>query len=168
MTKIATNHTAMPVILQAGEGEHALQMGACVTSKLPVAASEGGRVSAAEFLLPARFGPPLHVHHAEDEILVILEGSVRVVCADSDVVVNAGGFAFLPRDVPHTFWVSGDQGARMLAVFTPGGVEELFLGTGTPTDHERLPEPGVDSPSTQFEAATARYQVEHLGPPLGA
>lgn len=168
MTTTASTYTATPVILQAGEGAHVLQMRACVTSKLPVAASEGGRVSAAEFLLPAGFGPALHVHHAEDEILVILEGSVRIVCADSDVVVNPGGFAFLPRDVPHTFSVSGGQSARMLAVFTPGGVEELFLSTGTPTDHECLPERGIDSPSADFEAATARYQVEHLGPPLGA
>jgi mannose-6-phosphate isomerase-like protein (cupin superfamily) len=156
-----------PVFRQAGEGEHVLQVRACVTTKLPVAAAEGGRVSAAEFLLPAQFGPPLHIHHREDELLQILEGRVRVVCGDSDVVVGAGGFAYLPRDVPHTFWVQGDQRARMLAVFTPGGVEALFTTSGIATDSEQLPV-GEGTPAGGFDALLTHYQVEHVGPPLGA
>jgi mannose-6-phosphate isomerase-like protein (cupin superfamily) len=156
-----------PVIRQAHEGDHVTQARACVTVKLPVSAAEGGRVSAAEFWMPAQFGPSLHVHHAEDEIVQVLEGRVRFVCGESDVILEPGGFAYLPRGVPHTFWVQGDEPARILAIFTPGGVEQMFVESGEPADVARLPE-GNEEPRGGFEALTARYQVEHIGPPLGA
>jgi mannose-6-phosphate isomerase-like protein (cupin superfamily) len=161
-----THHTsASPVVCQPGEGEHVLQMRACVTVKLPVGATRDGSVSAAEFSMPPGFGPPLHVHHREDELLQILEGSVRIVCGDSDVVVEAGGFAYLPRDVPHTFRVHGDTPARMLAVFTPGGVEAMFVDSGVATESAHLPD-GDGAPPGNLEALTAHYNVEHIGPPL--
>jgi mannose-6-phosphate isomerase-like protein (cupin superfamily) len=156
-----------PVICQAGEGSHVLQMRACVTVKLPARCAYDGRVSAAEFAMPAQFGPPLHVHRAEDELLQILEGTIRIVCGDTDVVVGPGGFAYLPRGVPHTFWVQGDQPARMLAIFTPGGVEGMFVKCGVPSATAQLPE-GDGTPPGALEALTARYDVEHIGPPLGA
>jgi mannose-6-phosphate isomerase-like protein (cupin superfamily) len=142
-------------------------MRACVTVKLPARCAYDGRVSAAEFAMPGQFGPPLHVHRAEDELLQILEGTIRIVCGDTDVVVGPGGFAYLPRGVPHTFWVQGDQPARMLAIFTPGGVEGMFVKSGVPSATGQLPE-GDGTPPGALEALTARYDVEHIGPPLGA
>ena len=142
-------------------------MRACVSVKLPVSAAEDGRVSAAEFWMPAQFGPPLHIHHAEDEILQILEGTVRVVCGNTDLTLGPGAFAYLPRGVPHTFWVQGNEPARMLAIFTPGGVEQMFAESGKPTDTAQLPG-GNGTPAGGFEAFTAHYNVEHIGPPLGA
>jgi mannose-6-phosphate isomerase-like protein (cupin superfamily) len=161
-----TTHTR-PVIRHPREGDHVLQMRACVSVKLPVAAAQDGRVSAAEFLMPARFGPPLHIHHAEDELLQIIEGHVRIVCGDTDVTLGPGGFAYLPRGVPHTFWVQGDEPARMLAIFTPGGVERMFTASGTPTDAAELPAGEATSPGG-LDALTAHYRVEHIGPPLGS
>lgn len=155
-----------PIIRQPGEGDHVLQMGACVTVKLPADAAEGARVSAAEFLMPPEFGPPLHVHHGEDELLQILEGRVRVVCGDQDEVLSAGGFAYLPRDVPHTFWVQGDQGARMLTVFTPGGFERMFVDSGVPTGTAHLPN-GEGAAPGALDAVMSRYSVEYVGPALG-
>ena len=142
-------------------------MRACVSVKLAVSAAEDGRVSAAEFWMPAQFGPPLHVHHSEDELLQILEGTVRVACGDTDVVLRAGGFAYLPRGVPHTFWVQGSAPARMLVIFTPGGAEQMFADSGVPTDTPRLPEDGGTSPGA-LDALMSRYRVEYVGPPLGA
>ena len=161
-----THPTTTPIIRQPGEGDHVVQMGACVTVKLPAGAA-GSRVSAAEFLMPPRFGPPLHLHHNEDELLQILEGAVRVVSGDTDTVIRAGGFAYLPRGVPHTFWVQRDQPARMLAILTPGGLEQMFVESGIPTDTARLPD-GDGPPPGAIEDLTAKYNVEHLGPPLGS
>jgi mannose-6-phosphate isomerase-like protein (cupin superfamily) len=161
-----TAHTS-PVVRHAGEGDHVLQMRACVSVKLPASAAHDGRVSAAEFWMPAQFGPPLHIHHREDELLQIIEGSVRIVCADTDVTLGPGGFAYLPRGVPHTFWVQGEQPARMLAIFTPGGVEQMFTESGVATDAAQLPE-GDGTPPGGLEALTARFNVEHIGPPLGS
>jgi mannose-6-phosphate isomerase-like protein (cupin superfamily) len=161
-----TSHTA-PVVRQAGEGDHVLQMRACVSVKLPVSAAEDGRVSAAEFWMPAQFGPPLHIHRAEDEILQIIDGTVRIVCGDTDLTLGPGAFAYLPRGIPHTFWVQGDEPARMLAIFTPGGIEQMFIDSGEPTDTAQLPD-GNGTPPGGLEALTADYNVEHIGPPLGA
>ncbi len=162
----ATTHTP-PVVRHAGEGEHVLQMRACVSVKLSTSAAQDGRVSAAEFWMPAQFGPPLHIHHAEDELLQIIEGAVRIVCGDTDVILGPGGFAYLPRGVPHTFWVQGDEPARMLAIFTPGGVERMFTDSGEPTDVAQLPAGEATTPRG-LEALTAHYRVEHIGPPLGS
>ena len=142
-------------------------MRACVSVKLPASAAEEGRVSVAEFWMPAQFGPPLHVHHAEDELLQILEGTVRVACGDTDLVLSPGGFAYLPRGVPHTFWVQGSEPARMLTIFTPGGVEQMFVDAGTPTEAPRLPEDAGTTPGG-LDASMSRYRVEYVGPPLGS
>src|SRR5690349_11284532 len=140
MTTAPSDRAARPVVNQAGQGRHVWQESACVTVKLAARESEQGRVSALEFLAPPGFGPPLHIHHREDEILQILDGSVRVVCGDADVVAGAGALAFLPRGVAHTFRVIGDEPARMLAIFTPGGVEAMFVDAGVPADAARLPD----------------------------
>jgi mannose-6-phosphate isomerase-like protein (cupin superfamily) len=165
MTTTSTDQTARPLVRRAGEGEHVWQQSACVTVKLARRDCEDGRVSAAEFLAPPAFGPPVHIHHREDEILQVLEGAVRVVCGDTDVVAGPGAFAFLPRGVPHAFRVMGDEPARMLAIFTPGGLEAMFVDAGVPTDAARLPDPGAALAVADLDVA--RHGIELVGPPLG-
>jgi mannose-6-phosphate isomerase-like protein (cupin superfamily) len=154
-----------PVVYGPGEGEHVWGMRACITVKLPVNAAEGGRLSALEFLVPPDFGPPLHVHHEEDEIIQVLEGRLRIVCADTDVIAEPGSFAYLPRGVPHTFWVQ-EGPARFLVLFTPGGCEAMFVDSGQPADSQRLPEPGAVQ-SGAMDSFQERHKVEMVGPPLG-
>jgi mannose-6-phosphate isomerase-like protein (cupin superfamily) len=160
-----TTTQAAAIFRRHGEGDHITQMHACVSVKLAAGDAEDGRVSAAEFWMPAQFGPPLHVHHREDELLQILEGTVRVVCGSDDRTLEAGAFAYLPRGVPHTFKVTGDEPARMLAIFTPGGLERLFVQSGVPTERAALPD-GDQMPPVALETLTARFGVEHIGPPL--
>jgi mannose-6-phosphate isomerase-like protein (cupin superfamily) len=164
MNTASTHQAARPVVCRAGEGEHVWQQNACVTVKLAASECGHGRVSAVEFLAPPAFGPPLHIHHREDEILQIVEGDVRVVCGDTDVVAEPGSFAFLPRGVAHTFRVVGDRPARMLAIFTPGGVEGMFVDAGVPADAARLPDPEATTAVADLEVA--RHRIEMVGPPL--
>jgi quercetin dioxygenase-like cupin family protein len=163
MSESSTHQAARPVIHRAGEGDHVWQENACATVKLAVRDSEDGRVSAVEFLAPPGFGPPLHIHHREDEILQVLEGSVRVVCGDTDTVAGAGCFAFLPRGVAHTFQVAGDEPARMLAIFTPGGLEAMFVDAGVPAPEARLP--GPEAAAGVGDLDVARHHIEMLGMP---
>jgi quercetin dioxygenase-like cupin family protein len=60
-------------------------------------AEAGHALSQIEVDDPQATGPPLHVHHNEDETFYILEGELTFMI---DVV--AGDFLFAPRDIPHT------------------------------------------------------------------
>jgi mannose-6-phosphate isomerase-like protein (cupin superfamily) len=152
---------AAPVVRAAGEGIHVWGARACITVKCADAA-----MSALELLAPAEFGPPLHVHHREDELIQVLEGTVRVACGERDETLEPGGLAFLPRGIPHAFQV-GETPARLLVVFAPGGVEAMFLDSGTPAYRARLPEPGTVPPGA-MEPYERRHEVETVGPPLGS
>jgi mannose-6-phosphate isomerase-like protein (cupin superfamily) len=101
---------------------------------------------------------PYHVHHAEDELWYVLEGSVRLVSGQTSVVADKVGLAYLPRDIPHGFEVVGLAEARMLAVVAPSGFEAFV---------EELSEhaPPTHSPDmTKLAEVAQRYGLEILGP----
>jgi mannose-6-phosphate isomerase-like protein (cupin superfamily) len=70
-------------------------------------------------------GPPAHVHDAEDEVFVILEGEITFDVAGQRFSRGPLGTAFVPRGQPHSF-VTGPSGARCITVLTPGGFEGFF------------------------------------------
>jgi quercetin dioxygenase-like cupin family protein len=152
------------VVVPAGGGRHVHGRRACITVKLAAGDAEDGRVSAIELLVPPDFGPPLHVHHREDELVQVLDGRLRVRCGDDDQVVGPGGFAFLPRGVPHGFR-SGPEGARFLCVFTPGGVEAMFVDAGVEAPAQELPAEGTVAAGA-MEPFEQRHGVETVGDPL--
>ena len=71
--------TSKPVVLHDGEGDATWFIGTLMTRKAGVTDGVGG-VAFLDQLAPAGFGPPLHVHHREDEGFYILEGQVDFVC----------------------------------------------------------------------------------------
>jgi quercetin dioxygenase-like cupin family protein len=77
--------------------------------------------------------PPLHVHANEDEFFYVLEGRLKVIRGDEQMILEAGDSAFLPRNVAHTFTISSDQ-ARWLVYITPGGFEGYFQTLGKPAE----------------------------------
>lgn len=61
----------------------------------------GGRFSAVEgIMLPGGDGG-LHIHHREDESMIILEGSLTVTIAGETRFLSAGDSYFVPRGVSH-------------------------------------------------------------------
>ncbi len=85
----------------------------------------GGASSLIETVNPPDAGPPLHLHHGVDEAFYVLHGTYEFVCGDSSVGAGPGAFVLLPRGVPHRYR-SGQQGGRMLMLFSPGGTEGYF------------------------------------------
>src|SRR5512138_1186610 len=55
-------------------------------------------------------GPPLHVHHFQEETIHVLKGRFKIRIGDSIHYVNEGGFAYLPSKVPHAFLNLTDEG----------------------------------------------------------
>jgi quercetin dioxygenase-like cupin family protein len=82
-------------------------------------------------------GPPLHVHHNEDETFYVLEGELEIRIGDQLHVGTPGTLVFGPRNIPHTFRNVGQAPAKMLVTLVPAGFERFFeevheLGTAGP------------------------------------
>jgi quercetin dioxygenase-like cupin family protein len=112
------------------------------------------------------YGPPLHVHSREDEAMYVLEGQIRVRVGDDEFVAGPGTWVWQARGVPHTFSVESES-ARVLFVFTPGGLEGMFAEGGVPAGDSA--EPPQHEYDVEAAAALAKsYGFEVVGPPLSA
>ncbi|MDP9236292.1 MAG: cupin domain-containing protein [Chloroflexota bacterium] len=78
---------------------------------------------------PGRLTPP-HMHHAEDELSYVLQGTFGVRIGDVIAEAGPGCYVFKPRDVPHAFWNPGPAPARLIEIITPAGFELFFEALG--------------------------------------
>ena len=114
---------------------------------------------------PHGSGPPLHVHHNEDETFYILEGQVTMFVGDERIDLAAGDFLFVPREVAHAYIVRSER-ARMLVTASPAGVEQFFVSHGVPVTGASPPTDAVMPPMDELIRLFAGYGCEILGPPL--
>jgi quercetin dioxygenase-like cupin family protein len=111
---------------------------------------------------PGRMTPP-HVHHREDETFLVTRGRLTFQIGDQTVEAGPGDLVVGPRDVPHRF-TAGPEGASVLFLLTPAGLEGLILEQSVPASDRRLPEPGeVPAPGLEHMREVAlRYGCELL------
>lgn len=122
----------------------------------------GGLLVFGEARLPPRTpGPSFHQHAREDESVYVIEGTLTVKVGEDPFELGAGGFAWLPRRVPHAFANRSDDPVRVVGVIVPAGLEGMFTEQAAyfaslagPPDEEAIAEIG------------ARYGVTIVGPPL--
>jgi quercetin dioxygenase-like cupin family protein len=74
-----------------------------------------------------------HVHTLHEEGFYIVEGQMTLVVQSPTGLVEAvakqGDFVWAPRDMPHYYIISGENGVRAVIFETPGGtLSEMFLG----------------------------------------
>lgn len=122
-------------------------------------AQTGGAIAIVDTVNPPNSGPPLHIHHAEDEVLMVLSGDIEVMAAGVRSLVGPGEAVFVPRGVEHTFRVVGFMPARIVAILTPGGFEGFFAEMAE--GQFRIPE---DMPA--IIESGARHNLTFTGPPL--
>jgi mannose-6-phosphate isomerase-like protein (cupin superfamily) len=132
-------------------------------------ATSGGRLSIVELLCPPGDMAPLHLHRTDDEAWVVLDGETSFfVGSDEPIRVAAGGVAFGPKGVPHTYRVESAEPARLLAVCTPGDFEAFVRAASRPAERPGLP-PSPAAPTEDEVAAITGLGLEHgielLGPP---
>jgi mannose-6-phosphate isomerase-like protein (cupin superfamily) len=156
---------AGPFAVAAGDGETTWFQPNRMTVKA-TAETTGGAFGLLESWVRAGSSPPLHVHHREDESFWVLEGQVRFVCGDEEFTAGPGSFVFLPRGVPHTFRVEGEEDAHLLTLLTPGGGEGFFVEAGRTPEGPGLPPPGPPDVE-KLKRVSATYGAEIVGPPLG-
>jgi mannose-6-phosphate isomerase-like protein (cupin superfamily) len=114
---------------------------------------------------PLGSGPPLHVHHTEDETFYILEGQVTMFVGDERIDLEAGDYCFGPRGVPHAYLVRSER-ARMLVTISPSGSEQIFVSLGVPVaTSAEPPTETVMPPMPEMARLFAEHGAEILGPP---
>ncbi len=88
-------------------------------------ADTGGSYSILEQSGEAGDLTPPHANSNENISLVVVEGTIEVETADDKQQGSIGATFDLPRGTHHTIRAIGSA-ARLLYVFTPGGVEKFF------------------------------------------
>jgi len=128
-------------------------------------AETGSAFSQIETDDPRGSGPPLHLHHNEDETFYVLEGEVTILVGDERIDLNAGDYLFGPRGIAHAYIVRSER-ARMLVTASPAGVEQFFVNQGVPVTGAEPPTDAVMLPMDELVRLFADYGCEILGPPL--
>jgi quercetin dioxygenase-like cupin family protein len=101
----------------------------------------GGSMFALDCVVGVGGGPPPHRHLAEDELFTITEGSITFTAGEATRSVSAGESVFVPRGTRHSYRNEGTTAARMIAVYTPAGMEGWFREVCTPVDDPSAPPP---------------------------
>jgi quercetin dioxygenase-like cupin family protein len=114
---------------------------------------------------PHDSGPPLHLHHNEDETFYILEGEVTIRVGEERIDLEAGDYLFAPRGIAHAYVVRSER-ARMLVTASPGGVEQFFVRHGVPVTGSEPPTDAVMPPMDELARLFADYGCDIVGPPL--
>lgn len=149
---------ARAVILGPGEGATVTNpLGGPLSLKIR-AEDTGGALAAFESVAAPGEGPPLHLHQEQDEILYVLEGTLRVRLGDKVRDAPAGTFVFIPKQSVHTWQNVGREPARILVIVAPAGLERFF---------ERFAALPADvSPAEAFREYGPEVGMKILGPPL--
>jgi quercetin dioxygenase-like cupin family protein len=102
-------------------------------------------------------GTPLHIHHSQDEIFYVIEGSYWFRVGDEKLNLTKGDSIFLPRKVPHA-WTQASETGKMTVVVQPAGKLEDFFVAMAALDHE----PSLK----EVENIFADNDMQVVGPPL--
>jgi mannose-6-phosphate isomerase-like protein (cupin superfamily) len=147
----------------AGEGQAFWFFG----SKTIIRSPEGARPVVIEMELAPGGHAPLHIHHNIDDSFYLLSGTIAVRCGDDTFVAQAGDYVSQPKGVPHTFFVLGDQSARILQTHDGEDFLNFIKQAGIPAAGP-VP-PAGDQPDLNwlYQIADATGQPV-TGPPMSA
>jgi quercetin dioxygenase-like cupin family protein len=140
MSVVPALEPARIIHVPPGGGEGLWVFGDLDTIKAEAKDTEGG-LTFVETLVPARSGPPLHIHERESESIYVLDGEVRVVANGKDFTLGPGGFVHMPKGSLHKFENTLEEPSRILLIFLPSGIEGYFRELGTPRVNDE-PSPG--------------------------
>ena len=96
---------------------------------------------------------PVHIHHTQDEFILVQEGQLELKLDGKWQTAKAGDLVRMPRGIPHGYFNKSDKPARALFWVSPAGkLEALFEAL-----HDMTDVPAVIETS-------ARHDVDFLPP----
>jgi quercetin dioxygenase-like cupin family protein len=156
--------TIEPTVPTAGaeEGEARWWWGNLAVLKLTGEDTRGGLTIVEVTMGPGRMAPP-HVHHREEETFLVTKGQLTFQIGEQTIKAGPGDVVVGPRDIPHRF-TAGPDGATVLFLLTPAGLEGLIREQSTPATRRELPAPGDVPPPDldQLREVALRYGCELL------
>jgi quercetin dioxygenase-like cupin family protein len=148
--------------LSAGDALEVLDMGGDVLRVLIGAEQSRSLVSVIAGVMYGS-GPPLHVHHDEDEVVIVLHGEIAYQLGERRGTLSAGGLLWMPRGVPHTIASVSSEPCRFVTLATPGGLEELFKAQ---SEYFASLAPGAAPDPVEMAALPGADRRRVVGPPL--
>ena len=115
---------------------------------------------------PGGLATPMHRHEREEEGFYVASGAVTVFLDGSPQELREGGFAFVPRGIPHGFRLDSAE-ATLLLLITPGnaGHETMFREMGEPASGPIAPPPTAPVDVALLAAIAGRNGTTIVGPP---
>ena len=158
------------IFVPAETGEAYWVMGTLFTY-LVTGAESGGSYFTVIVDVGPEAGPPPHIHHLEEEQFYVLEGQLTYSVGDQVFQVNTGDFIHIPRGTVHSF-KNGPKPSRLLATFSPAGIEGFFREIGDRVDDRlKSPPPVTEAVIARLITAEANGWKGHhdtLPPPASA
>ncbi len=82
-------------------------------------AAQGRGVAIFELDTCAGEEPPMHTHKTEDEVFVVMSGSITFHCDGQDFPLTQGGFMFLPKGLQHGYTMTPGERVKLLVITFP-------------------------------------------------
>lgn len=158
---VSTPALTQEAFLVRADADRAMQQtvlfGACPNRVKVAGRDTRGAISLFEYEGHIQGGPPLHVHHDQDEVYFVREGSYTFEVGGVRHDLSTGDTIFLPRGIPHAFAQQSKTG-RLLFMFTPAGSMEAYFEALSA--FQGPPEPETEA------GLFASHGMTLLGPPL--
>lgn len=150
--------SAIPYVLQAGEGRCHLVAGQMVRTLAGIDETAGG-FGAVVCDCPLDRGPiPLHYHEKEHDTWFATRGRLQVWCGDESRVLTPGDFAYVaPGDV-HSYRSVAPR-TQFFGIVAPGGWEEFFADAGEVWGMTGLPPADKPFDFSRMGPAMAKHRI---------
>lgn len=133
------------------------------------AANQDRGLSVLEHRAPLNDSPPLHVHTTEDEVFIVLDGELRILMGDVERSAKPGAVLVAPKNVPHTYRVDSQDGARWLTITDRDDFERFVRTIARPAATTELPPAGGPPSAAEVSALSdvaGQFGIHFVGAPL--
>jgi quercetin dioxygenase-like cupin family protein len=134
--------------------------------ELATGGQTGDRFALTEATVQAGYASPFHVHHDDDEAIYLLDGAIDLYLGDAVHEGRPGSWFFMPRKLPHGYFVRPDGPARMLILTAPAGFDRFFHDYGQPVEAGPPDAPAISKEDGE-RVLRAEYGIEVLPAPEG-
>ena len=150
----------------ASSGTSYVMLGNVVCTTMLAGAQSGSDLSMVICSCPRDAGPGPHTDPWRESFLVLngtfefqLEKNGKLVAHPAGV----GDTISIPAGTGHAFHATSD-GARVLILSVPGGLDAFFKAAGTPATSATPPQTPLPFDRERFEQATQKYEVRRFEP----